>query len=118
MGVRVMGTTRELMPGGEFVSSPSGSRSGPAFLLRPRDFLVGEFLESGVVAGVFDGHADEVAMAVKVNVNIFADLPGLGRLLVRKLEQGRIRVREIFYSHYLFSLATRGRLTKDYISAS
>lgn len=100
------GVYRRRSPAGESEAGAGPLRSAlfGVPLRPPGHFLIRELLEPCIRAGMLDRHADEVPLAVEVNVDVLADLPRLGDLVFGKLDESGIGVRKILHSHWGISL--------------
>jgi len=61
--------------------------------------LVGEFVHSDGLLGVFDGQADDAPVGVQVEVDVFVEFAGLDRRLVGEFNQGGVGVGKVFDAH-------------------
>ena len=61
--------------------------------------LVGEFVDVGLLGCMFDGHADDVALVVDLDENVFVDVVGFGNVVLAEFQQERIGVGEVFGLH-------------------
>ena len=71
---------------------------GPPGLLRSPDYLlIRELLQSSIGPRMLDRHAYKVPLPVEIDVDVLADLLGLGNLVVCKLHKGNAGIREVLF---------------------
>jgi hypothetical protein len=86
----------------------SASKRRAAVSCAGRDVLIGEFVHSDSLPGVFDGQADDAPVGVQVEVNVFVKLAGLDRRPVGEFDQGGVGISKVFDSHgLLLSLVSK-----------
>jgi hypothetical protein len=108
-GLLAVGAFGDLLAGTGFLRLMSVLGAGPStlgsvMLGSSCDLLIREFFQPRVPTRMLDGHADEISLAVKINVNILADRLGLDHVALCELDQGRISVRKVFNFHSPVSL--------------